>query len=95
MQYITDKEIDKISGETGSSLAKEEKVKLIIEAPYGAEDLPWEGGINGHFFRIKRGVEVEVPSSIAALIRANEQVTLLSKKQVSAYKRGSGKNLSS
>ncbi len=94
MQYISDVEIDRISGETGSSLAAEEKISLIIEAKPGFESIPWEGGINGHFFRIKRGVPVLVPRSIAELIYANEQVSIQADKQVNAYKRGSGKKLS-
>ncbi|MBQ9832625.1 MAG: hypothetical protein IJO48_02725 [Clostridia bacterium] len=94
MKYITDTEIDRISGETGKNLSAEPKVKLIIAQKPGFEDTPWEGGINGHFFRIQRGVEVLVPSSIAALIMSNEQVNILSDNKTKAYKNGSGKKLS-
>ncbi len=95
MKYITDTEIDKISGKTGENLRAEKKVKLIIKAHDGNSDIPWEGGINGHFFRIPRGVEVMVPSSIAELIAANENISILSDRQTKAYKKGSGKKLSS
>lgn len=95
MKYITDTEIDKISGKTGENLRNEKKVKLIIKALDGNSELPWEGGINGHFFRIPRGVEVMVPLSIAELISANEQVSILCDRQTKAYKNGSGKKLSS
>ena len=92
MNYISDLEIDKISGETGKSLAMEEKVSVIIEDRHGA-GLPWEGGINGHFLRIRRGVRVDVPKSVAELIRQNEQVTMLGAALVNAYKNGKGKKL--
>lgn len=93
MKYITDAEIDRISGETGKSLSKEEKVKICIQDTDG-NNIPWEGGINGHFFRIPRGIDVFVPKSIAELIAENDRVTVLSENQTKAYKKGSGKKLS-
>ena len=99
MTYITDKEIDNLRGETGRALAREEKVRLVIEPHKSGlqgcgANIPWEGGLNGHFFRIPRGVEVEIPESLAALIRQNAAVTELAGKLVSEYKRGRGKKLS-
>lgn len=34
----------------------------------GIEDYPWEGGVNGTFYRIKRGIKVKVPKNVAELI---------------------------
>ena len=92
MNYINDLEIDKITGETGASLAKEERVNILIADPAGT-GIPWEGGINGHFFRIRRGVNVAVPKSVAELIRQNERVTVLGEELVGPYKSGRGKKL--
>ena len=92
MKYITEGEIARITGETGKNLAKEPKVTIVIADEEGT-GLPWEGGINGYFLRIARGVPVSVPESIARLIRESEQVTVLSEKRLKAYKGGSGKKL--
>ena len=83
MRYITDKEIDRLGGAVGE--------RLMAGSP---EDRPWEGGINGYFFRIRRGVQVAVPQSLAELIRQNEQVQLLSEARVRPYKASRGKKLS-
>ena len=91
MNYITDRQIAGIAGETGKNLAAEKKVELII-APDRA-GRPWEGGINGYFLRIARGVPVKVPESVARLISESEQVTLLGEKRVREYRAGSGKKL--
>jgi len=93
MNYITDHQIDSIAGDTGEALRSEGRVALIIAPLPGTENIPWEGGINGHFFRIRRGVQVEVPKSVAELIRQNEQVNILSELSVKPYKRGGGKRL--
>ncbi|MCE5235463.1 MAG: hypothetical protein ABFC62_02720 [Clostridiaceae bacterium] len=92
MNYLSDLEIDKIAGETGESLAREERVTVVIADPTGT-GLPWEGGINGHFLRIRRGVNVSIPKSVAELIRQNERVTVLGAALVSPYKNGRGKKL--
>lgn len=91
MNYISDKQIDGIAGDTGRHLASESKVQLVIAGDRA--NRPWEGGINGYFLRIARGVPVSVPESIARLIRESEQVTVLSEKRLKAYKGGSGKKL--
>ena len=59
MQYITEQEIDRITSDTCRARAKEKKVRLHIEPVNG--ETAWEGGINGHFFRVKTGETVEVP----------------------------------
>ncbi|MBQ9950322.1 MAG: hypothetical protein IJO93_06350 [Clostridia bacterium] len=58
-----------------------------------AGDRPWTGGINGKFYRISRGVPVDVPVNLAKLIRQNEEVTILSKRSVEEYKKPEGKCL--
>ena len=58
-EYMTETEIDSIASETGKALAKEPKVTITIQ-PEGGEAY-WEGGVNGHFFRIRTGEPVAVP----------------------------------
>lgn len=50
MNYITDKEIDAIQGDMGETLRKQPRVRMRIEGSGY-----WEGGINGWFFRVRRG----------------------------------------
>ena len=59
MQYFTDKELDRLAGKLGQKLMQEPKVRLMIAG--SMEDMPWEGGINGYFFRIQRGGRVRAP----------------------------------
>lgn len=92
MRYITDKEIDRLGGAVGELLRAEPRVQLRIAG--GPEEAPWEGGINGYFFRIRRGIQVAVPQSLAELIRQNEQVQLLSEARLRPYKGNRGKKLS-
>lgn len=79
--YITEKEIQIPNGM--------EYEEIILEQG----DFPWEGGINGKFYRISRGKPVKVPANLAKLIRLNEQVTIVAKKAVSDYETGNGKCL--
>ena len=76
MNYITDKEIDAIQGDMGETLEKQ----------------PREGGINGWFFRVRRGEETELPKSIAELIQRSEQVAVMGEREVKAY-RGVGRRV--
>ncbi|HWQ58319.1 MAG TPA: hypothetical protein VN540_04795 [Clostridia bacterium] len=92
MDYLNENELEKISGETGKALAAGKKVTIVI--PDTADGAPWEGGLNGYFFRIRRGVPVEVPEAIAELIRENERATVLARGALSEYRRGRGKKLS-
>lgn len=89
MKYISEQEIDKLSGNFGKALKKEKKVALIIGKEKGSEY--WEGGINGHFIRIKRGEMVEVPESIAKLIRLSEETIEQGAAMVAEYVNGSKK----
>ena len=70
MQYISEKEIDQLTTETGKKLKKEKKVAVIL--PKDGKGEFWEGGINGHFFRIRKGQTVEVPKSLAKLMEQND-----------------------
>ncbi|HHT86098.1 MAG TPA: hypothetical protein GXZ61_00300 [Clostridiales bacterium] len=80
--YITEKEIK----------PEAPYVELIIEGDPGDA---WEGGINGRFYRISRGVPVRVPLSLAKLIYSNARVKVLSKSLYDDYKTESGKCLNS
>jgi len=92
MDYLSENELESISGETGKALAAQRKVTIVLSG--AQEDAPWEGGLNGYFFRIRRGVPVEVPEAIAELIRENERAAELSREAVCVYMRGRGKKLS-
>ena len=92
MNYITDSDIDKITGETGKSLSQEPKIELIIPVESENDNQPFECGINGYFFRIRRGEKVSVPRSIAELIASKAQVTFVSNEQTKAFK-NKGKKL--
>lgn len=92
MQYITDRDIDRIAGDTGAKLKAEKRVSIVVADSTGA-GIPWEGGINGYFFRIKRETPVSVPESIARLIAQSAEVCELSARQLKAYKTISGKKL--
>ena len=92
MQYLTDAQIDNISTETGKALAKEDRVSITIQPESG--ETHWEGGINGHFFRIRTGEAVEVPKSLATLIAQSAQVRFESEARVRAYRKSGGKKVS-
>ena len=90
MDYMTEQQIDSLASDTGTILRGEPQVKLTI-APDNLGGY-WEGGINGHFFRIKTGVEVEVPKSLAKLISDSARVKIQSEQSMNAY-RGRGKKV--
>ena len=92
MNYLTDREIDRLSGEAGERLRSEKKVLIRIMPRENGANAPWEGGLNGWFFRIPRGIPVEVPESLAKLIRQSAVVENLGKEGVRAY-RGGGRKL--
>ncbi len=91
MQYMTESQIDNISTATGKKLAAEPKQKITIQ-PEGGET-HWEGGINGHFFRIRTGEQVDVPRSLATLISQSAQVRYESEARVRAYRKSGGKKV--
>lgn len=93
MKYMTDREIDRLSGAAGQRLAAEPKAEIVIALADDGQNAPWEGGLNGYFFRIPRGVPVQVPESLAQLIRENERVTELSRGSVREYSAGRGKRI--
>ncbi len=90
MQYITEQQIDEIANETCKALAAEKKVAITISPENGRPF--WEGGINGHFFRIRTETRVEVPESLAKVIAETDRVRVESLKAVKAYQSG-GKRL--
>ncbi len=92
MQYMTESQIDGIATETGKALAKEDKVTITIQPENGESH--WEGGINGHFFRIRTGEAVDVPQSLATLIAQSAQVRCESEARVRAFRKSGGKKVS-
>lgn len=90
MKHLTERDIDKIASETGKKLKAEPKVKIIIAEDGGNKY--WEGGINGHFFRIKRGEYVEIPESLAKVIEQSARTMRQGEELVKAYK-GAGEQV--
>lgn len=89
MQYMSEREIDSLATMTGERLRAEPRVSVVIQDDGRGH---WEGGINGHFFRIRTGEPVELPESLAKLIAENRAVLRESAKRVAAF-RGEGKRL--
>ena len=92
MHYITESEIDRIASETGKALAGEPKVTLVIR-PENGEPF-WEGGVNGHFFRIKTNESVAVPQSLATLIAQSALVRVQCETRTRAYRKSGGRKVS-
>jgi len=92
MQYMTEDQIDNIASATGKALAKEPKVTVTIQAEGG--ETYWEGGVNGHFFRIRTGEPVAIPQSLATLIAQSAQVRYESESRLRAYRKSGGKKVS-
>ncbi len=92
MHYITEQQIDQITSDTCKRLQTEPKATITIRPESGESH--WEGGINGHFFRIRAHTPVQVPASLAQLIAQSNSVRVESEKAVRAYRRGGGKKLS-
>ena len=91
MQYISEQEIDSIANDTMRALAQEKKVLVTIRSENG--ETAWEGGINGHFFRIRTDTPVEVPESLYRLIAASRRVTLASDLETRVYRKEGGKRM--
>ena len=91
MQYMTEAEIDRIASDTCAALAREEKVRVVVRAANGRPY--WEGGINGHFFRIRTDTPVELPQSLAALIAQSGRARVESERRLRAYRRTGGKKV--
>ncbi|HRX59390.1 MAG TPA: hypothetical protein P5075_11520 [Eubacteriales bacterium] len=92
MQYITEAEIDGITSATGKALGSEPKVTIVIHPENG--EAFWEGGVNGHFFRIRTNESVAVPKSLARLIAQSAAVRVESEARVKAYRKSGGKKVS-
>ena len=91
MEYITEQQIDQITTDTMKALAKEKKITVTI-APESGEPF-WEGGINGHFFRIRTGTPVQVPESLARQIALSHIVTAESEQTTRAFRREGGRGM--
>lgn len=91
MQYITEEQIDRVASETCQKLSQEPKLVVTIRAANGRPY--WEGGINGHFFRIKTDTPVEVPKSLAMLIAQSGRARVESEQRVKAYRKTGGKRV--
>lgn len=85
MNYITEKEL------APNKKTKDEYVALVIEDD--GSGVPWEGGINGRFYRISRGTEVAVPKNLAKLISLNSRVSRISELHTRDYRSQEGKRL--
>ncbi|HQQ40414.1 hypothetical protein SDC9_57359 [bioreactor metagenome] len=92
MQYITEAEIDNISSDTGKALAAEPKVTIVIHPESG--EPYWEGGVNGHFFRIRTNESVAVPQSLATLIAQSAAVKVEIEARTRAFRKSGGKKVS-
>lgn len=71
----------------------EEMSEVFLPILPGVGDYPWEGALNGKFYRIKRGVKVTVPASVARLIYDSENMRRISGVYTEAYRHGIGKKL--
>ena len=71
----------------------QEQTEIMLPIIPGIEDNPSEGGVNGTFYRIKRGIKVKVPKNVAELIEESEMLREQSRNETLAYRRGMGKRL--
>ena len=71
----------------------QEQTEIMLPLFPGIEDYPWEGGVNGTFYRSKRGIKVKVPKNVAELIEESEMLREQSRNETLAYRRGMGKRL--
>lgn len=71
----------------------QEQTEIMLPLFPGIEDYLWEGGVNGTFYRIKRGIKVKVPKNVAELIEESEMLREQSRNETLAYRRGMGKRL--
>ncbi len=71
----------------------QEQTEIMLPLFPGVEDYTWEGGVNGTFYRIKRGIKVKVPKNVAELIEESEILREQSRNETLAYRRGMGKRL--
>lgn len=90
-KFLTEKDIANISDETMKALKKQPKVSIMIDKSIGPY---WVGGINGHMFKLKTGVMVEVPRDLATLISQNTAVMAQSAERVKDFTSPTGKDVS-
>ncbi len=72
-RQVTDAQMDRMSRDTGADLADEPKETVkLYQVPAGSTDAPLMDEvvqINGYTYQIKRGESVEVPESVARVLR--------------------------
>ena len=74
-------------------LAAQEQKEIMLPLFPGIEDYPWEGGVNGTFYRIKRGIKVKVPKNVAELMEESEMLREQSRNETLSFTRCMGKRL--
>lgn len=79
---MSEAQMDQVSKDTGAELAKQAKVKVKLYLPpdekqklnsasEGGVNVPWPCEtviVNGYNYTIKRGIEVEVPQTVAEVL---------------------------
>ena len=71
----------------------QEQTEIMLPLFPGIEDYPWDGVVNGTFYRIKRGIKGKGPKNVAELIEESEMLREQSRNETLAYRRGMGKRL--
>lgn len=84
--YISEAEIDAAAENTGKTLAKQEKVAVMI-APAPGEKM-FKCIINGYSYAFPRGEMVEVPKSVANMIADLAQDVKVSQAYIETLKKG-------
>ena len=93
MDMMSEREMEREISAALDAQRAEEQVEIMLAKLPGVSNYPWEGALNGHFYRIKRGVRVRVPRSIDELISENERICEESRNELNEYAKGAGKRL--
>lgn len=83
------KAVDAIANATIKALLSQPKEMVYIPSQW-EQDVLWEGNINGVRVHVKKNTYVEVPKSVAEVIRNNTKVLEQSAKAVKKYTEKSG-----
>lgn len=72
-EEMSQAQMDQAATTTGSALSEQRKEKVrLYQVPPGSTDSPLPDEtvtINGYTYQIKRGVDVEIPESVAEVLR--------------------------
>ena len=85
MDMMSEREMEREISAALDAQRAEEQVEIMLAKLPGVSNYPWEGALNGHFYRIKRG--------IAELISENERICEESRSELNEYAKGAGKRL--